>query len=99
MGNYSRLGGSDAGKRFAGKSQAAGYLKATTLPFAVSSTSGGGGHDPPVFIGIGVGLVSALNGQPSVVDNPPRRDRLMALLSCGAASIFPSPSARFRLAG
>jgi hypothetical protein len=28
-----------------------------------------------------VGLVSALNGQPSVLDNPPRCDRLMALSS------------------
>ena len=54
MGNYSRLGGSDAGKRFAGKSQAAGYLKATKLLVAVSSTiaatAGDGGHDPPVLI-------------------------------------------------
>ena len=29
----------NAVKRFTGKSQTAGYLKATTLPFAVSSTS------------------------------------------------------------
>jgi hypothetical protein len=28
-----------------------------------------------------VGLVSALNSQPSVLDNPPRCDRLMALSS------------------
>ena len=67
MGNYSRLGGSDAGKRFAGKSQAAGYLKATTLPFAVSSTSGGGGHDPPVFIGIAVAIVNVRHAALPVV--------------------------------